>query len=145
MRRSSKSSAARQRFERTQDLPAVQDTTEGSGKDQDLSPDRRRLPSWLRAGAPLWVWLGVAIAGAGFVLLAVAWGQVAAETQVHLQLPYVVSAGMVGLCFVMIGLAVVNIATRDRDAINRDSQIDRLVSILEELKHELAQRREGKR
>jgi len=100
----------------------------------------RILPPALRAGTPTWVWTGVALAVAGFLLIAVGWGQVAAETQVHRQLPYVVSAALVGLGLVMVGLTVLNIATRQRDGIDRDRQIAQLVSIIEELHETLAER-----
>src|SRR5687767_8976487 len=59
------------------------------------------LPPALRAGAPAWVWVGMGVCVFGFILIAVGWGQVAGETQVHLQLPYVVSAAMVGLGLVI--------------------------------------------
>jgi len=93
----------------------------------------RRLPSWLRGSSPVPIYIGVAIAIAGFVLLLIAWGQVAGETQVSLQLPYLVSAGLTGLALVMVGLTVVTIASEQRDAAARDRQMDQLVSILDEL------------
>ena len=91
-------------------------------------------------GAATWTWLGVGVAAAGFILIVVGWGQVAAETRVALQLPYVVSAGFVGLSLVMLGLMLLNINSRHRDAIDRDRQTDHLVAIIEELKDVL---REG--
>ena len=92
-----------------------------------------RLPSWLRGSSPVPIYIGVAITIAGFVLLLIAWGQVAGETQVSLQLPYLVSAGLTGLALVMVGLTVVTIASEQRDAAARDRQMDQLVSILDEL------------
>ena len=102
---------------------------------------RRRLPRWLRGGLPTWLrggspaltFIGVGVAIAGFVLILVAWGQVAGETQVYLQMPYLVSAGLTGLALVMVGLTIVNVAAKQRDAVDRDRQIDQLVSILGEL------------
>lgn len=103
------------------------------------------LPPQLQAGAPSWIWLGVLIVAMGFVLIAVGWGQVAAETQVYLQLPYVVSAGMVGLGLILVGLTVLNLASRQRDGLERDRQIDQLVGIIEELKETMAERQGGPR
>lgn len=100
----------------------------------------RALPPTLRAGAPAWIWSGVGVSVVGFILIAVGWGQVAAETQVHLQLPYVVSAALVGLTLVMVGLSVLNIATRQRDGLDRDRQIAQLLAIMEELKETVAER-----
>jgi len=97
-----------------------------------------RLPASLQAGSPAWTWVGILVAVAGFVMLAVAWGQVAGETQVYLQLPYVVSAALVGLGVIMVGLTVVSIASRQQDAAARDHQIDRLLAAIEELQDALA-------
>lgn len=106
-----------------------------------VTPRRRaRVPFALRAGAPAWVWAGMAVMVAGFVLIAVGWGQVAAETQVYLQLPYVVSAALVGLGLVMVGLTVVNVATRNRDARERERQVAHLAAILDEVRQLLAER-----
>lgn len=102
----------------------------------------RALPAQLQVGAPAWIWLGIAIAIVGFALILVAWGQVAGESQVYLQLPYVVSAGLVGLGLVMVGLMVLNISSRHRDAIERDRQITQLVAVMEELQHTLADHEE---
>ncbi|HEX9889403.1 MAG TPA: hypothetical protein VGA69_07980 [Nitriliruptorales bacterium] len=107
-------------------------------------PAPQRLPPWLAAGAPAWTWLGVAIAVAGFGLLAVAWGQIAGEIQVYRQVPYLVSAGLAGLGLILVGVGVVNIAARHADAADRDRQIDQLVSVMEELREVLGDQREGR-
>ncbi|MBV8693104.1 MAG: hypothetical protein JOY57_15715, partial [Actinobacteria bacterium] len=63
-----------------------------------------RVPTWLKGNSPAPTFIGVAVAIAGFVLIMIAWGQVAGETQVYLQMPYVISAGLTGLALVMVGL-----------------------------------------
>lgn len=100
----------------------------------------RALPHALRAGAPTWIWMGMGVCVLGFILIAVAWGQVAAETQVHLQLPYVVSAALVGLGLVIVGLTVLDVATRQRDVLDHDRQIAQLINIMEEIRETLADR-----
>ena len=90
-----------------------------------------------RVSMPALIWIGVVIAAAGFVLIAIAWGQMAAETQVYLQLPYLVSAGLTGLGLIMVGVTVVNVAARQRDAHERERQMDRLASILEQVEASL--------
>jgi hypothetical protein len=99
---------------------------------------RRSLPPWLRADGPAWTWAGMVLAGLGFVLIGIAWGQVAGETQVYLQLPYVVSAGLTGLGLIMVGVTVVNVAAKRRDEAARERQTDRLVSILADVEDALA-------
>ena len=129
--------------ERAEDLTPDVRTDEGVLVGRGVLPaprSRLALPPALRAGAAAWIWIGIAIVAGGFILIAVGWGRVAAETQVYLQMPYVVSAALVGLGVVMIGLTVVNIVARQRDGIDRDRQITQLVTILEELKDALEER-----
>jgi hypothetical protein len=92
------------------------------------------VPVWMRPESAAFVWAGIVVAMLGFVLIGIAWSQVAGETQVYLQLPYLVSAGLSGLGLIMVGVTMVNVAAKRRDAVERDRQIDQLVSILEELK-----------
>ena len=101
---------------------------------------RVELPSWLRAESPALTWIGLLVAAAGFILIGIAWSQVAGETQVYLQLPYLVSAGLSGLGLVMVGVTIVNISAKRRDAVERARQTDQLVSILEEVKAALGDR-----
>jgi hypothetical protein len=107
-----------------------------------MSESRSRLqaPAWLHPDGPALVWLGLGIVAIGFVLIAVAWAQVAGETLVYLQLPYLVSGGITGLALVMLGVTLVNVSAKRRDAIERQRQIDQLVSILEEVKHAMETR-----
>jgi hypothetical protein len=99
---------------------------------------RPALPAWLHPDGPAFVWIGLLAAAAGFVLIAVSWAQVAGETLVYLQLPYLVSGGIGGLALVMLGVTLVNVAAKRRDALERARQADQLVAILEELKLVLA-------
>ena len=101
----------------------------------------RRLPPWLRPGSPAITYIGVGVAVLGFLLILLAWGQVAGETQVYLQIPYLVSAGLSGIGLVMVGLTVVNVSAKQRDAADRDRQMDQLVSILDELKTVVGEKR----
>ena len=105
---------------------------------------RFRLPAWVRSESPAVTFIGVGVAVVGFVLILIAWGQVAGETQVYLQVPYLVSAGLTGLALVMVGLTIVNVAAKQRDAADRDRQMDQLVSILGELKAALGERSTGR-
>jgi hypothetical protein len=95
---------------------------------------RLSLPAWVDLTNPAAIWVGIAVAGVGFVLLGIAWSQVAGETEVYLQLPYLVSAGMTGLGLIMVGLTLVNVSAKRRDALERERQMDQLVNILEEVK-----------
>ena len=96
-----------------------------------------------RFAATTWVWLAVVVTGLGFVLLAVAWGLVAAETEVYLQMPYLVSGGLVGIGVIILGVTLLNIASRQQDALARHHQIDQLVDGIDELKVLLSASRGG--
>jgi hypothetical protein len=87
----------------------------------------------LRPLSPGPVYAGIALTLAGFVLIAVAWGQTAHETNVALQIPYVLSAGFSGLGLVLVGVTVVNIAAKRRDALLREQQTQLLADALREL------------
>ena len=100
-----------------------------------------RLPTWLNPASPAVIWIGLGLAGIGFVLIGIAWAQVAGETQVYLQLPYLASAGLTGLGLIMVGMTVINVAAKRRDAAERQRQIDQLVSILEEVQTALGETR----
>jgi hypothetical protein len=73
---------------------------------------------------------GIVIAAVGFVLIGVSWSEVAAQTNVALQLPYLVSAGITGLALVMVGLLVINISVKRQEAAQRREQMSELVELL---------------
>lgn len=99
-----------------------------------------RVPA-LRPLSPVPTYVGIAVAAAGFVLIAVAWSSVAAQTSVALQLPYLVSGGITGLALVMVGLTIVSVAARRRDAVLREQQTELLADALRELAASLDGRR----
>ena len=101
---------------------------------------RLSRPSWIDPAHPAMIWIGLVLTGVGFVLIGIAWAQVAGETQVYLQLPYLASAGLTGLGLIMVGMTIINVSAKRRDALERERQIDQLVSILGEVQSALAER-----
>jgi hypothetical protein len=91
-----------------------------------------RVPA-LRPLSPVPTYLGIAVAALGFVLILFAWGQVAGEVNVALQMPYLISGGLTGLGLVMVGVTVVSVAARRRDAVLREQQTALLADALREL------------
>lgn len=113
-----------------------------TGDEQETEPRQLtdRVPA-LRPLSPVPTYIGIAITMIGFVLIAIAWGTVAGETNVALQMPYLVSGGIAGLALVMVGLTVVSIAARRRDAVLREQQTQLLADALRELGAALDERR----
>ena len=93
--------------------------------------------AFLAPASPVLTILGILGVAVGFVLIAVAWGKVAAETNVALQLPYLVSAGITGLALVMVGLLVVNLSVKRREAAERREQMAQLAEILQSVQRSL--------
>lgn len=91
-----------------------------------------RVPA-LRPLSPVPTYIGIAVTMLGFVLVAIAWGQTAGETNVALQVPYLISAGLTGLGLVLVGLTVVNVAAKRRDALLREQQMQLLSDAVREL------------
>lgn len=96
---------------------------------------RWRLLSDPASHVPTYV--GIAIAAMGFILIGVAWAQVAGEVDVWKQMPYLLSAGLPGLGLVMVGLVVINISARRQDGAARARQMSALTEALHELQRTL--------
>jgi hypothetical protein len=116
----------------------------------DEEEERRPSPLAARLGRPLaalrgvpnlGTWLGVVLSAGGLVLIAIAWGRTAGQSNVALQVPYVVSAAFTGLGLVVIGLAVVSISAKRADSEERMRQIRELREALADLRQTLDDRR----
>jgi hypothetical protein len=105
---------------------------------------RRALQS-LGGASPALTWIGVAVAAGGFVLLAIAWGQVAGETEVYLQIPYVVSAAFVGVGVIVVGMTALVVASKQQDAAAHRREVDELLAAIDELRRSFAAHREEAR
>ena len=86
-----------------------------------------------RWSATTFVWVGIVVVAAGFVLIAVAWGQIAATLNVGLQMPWLVSAGFTGLAVILTGLTIINAAVRQHDAADRRRQLEAVQQALAEV------------
>jgi len=84
-------------------------------------------------GSPTFTYLGVGVGLAGFLLILWAWGMVSGAEDVDDQLAPLVGAGFTGVCAVMVGVALVNIAAKQADQRVRARQLDRLAALVEEL------------
>ena len=87
---------------------------------------------------PTLTYLGIAIAAAGFVVILITWGKVGALTVVPLQMPYLLSGGLVGLGLIMSGLTLVSVNAKRMDAAARERQLGQVREVLSEIKVLLA-------
>jgi hypothetical protein len=124
---------------RLDDAPSVT-VSGGPQEDTPRGGISARIPA-LRPLSPVPTYLGITVSAAGFVLIAVAWGAVAGQTNVALQMPYLVSGAVTGLALVMVGLTIVSVAARRRDALLREQQTALLADALRELSAALGERR----
>jgi hypothetical protein len=122
------------------DAPPVTVTVTGGAEEREPRALTDRVPA-LRPLSPVPTYLGIVVTALGFVLIAFAWGAVAGQTNVALQMPYLVSGGITGLALVMVGLTVVSVAARRRDAALREQQTRLLADALRELGAALDDRR----
>lgn len=108
-------------------------------------PARRRrrlaiggLVRWLEPSSLVPTFVGVVVVAVGFVLIGIAWAQIAGLTVVSLQMPYLVSAGFTGLALVMVGLIIVNVSAKRQDGAERARQMQTLTETFEALRAEIA-------
>ena len=94
-------------------------------------PNRPSLPT-VRPLSPVPTYVGVVVAVLGFVAMAIAWAGVAGEDNVARQVPYLISGVGIGLGLVMVGVTVISVAAKRRDAVLREQQIQLLADALTE-------------
>jgi len=81
--------------------------------------------------SPALVYTGVALIVIGFAVLAFTWSKVAGTAIVALQLPYLASGGFAGLGVLVLGVLLIYIGVKRRDAWQRERRLEALVSALE--------------
>ena len=93
---------------------------------------RRRIGALLSGNAP--VWAGVVLLGVAFVLIGLAWREVALLSDVWQQVPYLLSGGFTGVVLALAGLTAISASVRHRDAAEQSRQLDELREILTDLR-----------
>lgn len=113
------------------------ETTPSPAADEPRARRSTRRRPVLDPASPALTWIGLGLAALGFLVIAYAWGEVAALVDVSRQLPYVVSGGLSGLGLVMIGMTVVTVAAKRQDGAERARQVEELTAVLRELQETL--------
>jgi hypothetical protein len=116
--------------------------TEPAPRSRSAWVRRLSLPGFLAPRGPGVVYIGIWLTVTGFALLAYTWARVAGIGDVAFQLPYLVSGGLTGVGLVLVGLIVVSIGSRRREAAERARQMERLAGLLSEATAVLSASRE---
>lgn len=80
------------------------------------------------------VWGGLAVVALGFGTILFSWIKVAATLDVGRQMPYVVSGAITGVGLIVVGIALVDMAVRRQDRIERRQQLALMTTLLTELR-----------
>lgn len=92
----------------------------------------------MRPTSPLLTYGGLALAVAGFGLIALAWVQTATRDTVSFQIPWLVSAGLSGLGLIVLGATAINIAAKRHEGALRARQLEQLTAIVRAVAREIA-------
>jgi hypothetical protein len=94
-------------------------------------PRGGRMAGWLAPTSPVLVYAGIALIVAGFGVLAYTWSKVAGTLLVALQIPYLISGGFTGLGLVVLGVLLIYLGAKRRDAFQRDRRLEELAALLD--------------
>lgn len=120
-----------------EDLQAVNDDTHNPPAGTISEPvGRHRI-----VNSAIGVWIGLALAGAGFGAIFFSWTKVAGLANVAEQVPYVISGGFTGLGLIIVGATVVDVAVRRQDGRDRHQQLTEITRLIAEIRDDLEEDR----
>lgn len=71
-------------------------------------------------------WIGLTLCALGAIALLVAWRQVAGLTEVGLQMPYLISGGLISVCLMIVGLLLISLDALAVESARRREQLTEL-------------------
>jgi len=92
---------------------------------------RIRVAGWLAPTSPALVYTGVALIVAALAVLAYTWSRVAGTAIVALQLPYIASGAFAGIGLIIVGVLLIYLGVRRREAWERERRLESLAAALE--------------
>ncbi len=102
-----------------------------STEDTEGEAEEDTKTSWF-VRSPLAIYGSLAVAGIGFVVIAVTWGLVAGTAEVARQIPYLISGGLTGIGLVIVGIGLLIVAIRIRESEARKAQYEELAALMRE-------------
>lgn len=79
------------------------------------------------------IYAGIAVAGAGFLLIGLAWNGAASYDYGPAQFPYLISGGLTGLGLIILGVTVMVAQIMQHDSAERAAELERLRAAIAEL------------
>lgn len=74
--------------------------------------------------------VGLALAAIGMITIGIAYNAVASQTSLLAQMPYLVSGGLIGLCLVVLGSAVLVVNSAREDRALLEAKLDEVIDAL---------------
>lgn len=78
-------------------------------------------------------YVGIALTGFGFLLIALAWNGAASFDYTPAQFPYLISGGLTGIGLIVVGVTVMIVQTMRQDGADRGAEMERLAEQIREL------------
>ncbi len=83
-------------------------------------------PQFGKFGSPV----GVVLVAVGILAVAVGWNGAASQTSVIAQVPYLLSGGLIGLSFVVVGAAMIVVTAAREDRARLEGKLDELIEVM---------------
>ena len=95
--------------------------------DTDTGPSKPSRAIWSRLGGQL----GVGLCALGFLLVFLGWNGAASVDRIPSQFPYLISGGVAGLCFVVLGVGMIVVQNQRADRAALQATLRELQASLE--------------
>ena len=89
------------------------------------------MAGWLAPTSPALVYAGVTLIVAALAILAYTWSRVAGTAIVALQLPYIASGAFAGIGLIVVGVLLIYLGVRRREAWERERRLESLANAIE--------------
>jgi hypothetical protein len=91
----------------------------------------------MRPSSPVPIYVGIAVTALGLLSILVAWSKTATTDAVALQVPYLLSGGLVGIALVMIGLTLTVVQSRRIEGQQQAEQVLQVAAAIAALHEQL--------
>jgi hypothetical protein len=118
----------------TQPVSTVEAVSVSPPSEPERASARARVPrfaaGWLAPTSPALVYAGIALIVGALAVLAYTWSRVAGTAIVALQLPYIASGAFAGIGLIVVGVLLIYLGVKRRDAWERERRLEALAAAL---------------